>query len=119
MWQASWQYRGEITLQHNLLMKDARVIIPSALRLDHTGHQGIQKCRERAKQGVFWPGLSKQLEDLVRECPTCIKNSKNHAEPMIPSSVPELPRQKVGTDLFEYKSQEFVLVVDYFRKNAK
>ena len=116
-----WQYRGEITLQHNLLMKDSRVIIPSALRLDvldkiHTGHQGIQKCRERAKQAVWWPGLSKQLEDLVRECPTCIKTRKNHAEPLIPSSIPERPWQKVGTDLFEYKSQEFVLVVDYLSR---
>ena len=59
-------------------MKDDRVIIPSALRLDvldkiHKGHQGIQKCRERAKSGVWWPNLSKQIEDLVRECPTCIK----------------------------------------------
>ena len=45
--------------------------IPSALRLDvpdkiHAGHQGIQKCRERAKSGVKWPGLSRQIKDLVR-----------------------------------------------------
>ena len=61
-------------------MKDSSVIIPSALRLEvldkiHTGHQGIQKCLERAKDGVWWPGLSKQLEDLVRECTTCAQKS--------------------------------------------
>ena len=66
-------------------MKDDRVIIPSALRLDvldkiHTGHQGIQKYRERAKSGVWWPNLSKQIEDLVRECPTCIKTKTNRAD---------------------------------------
>ena len=87
-------------------MKDHRVIIPSALRLDvlgkiHTGHQGIQKCCERAKSGVWWPNLSKQIEDLVGDCPTCIKMKTNHAEPMIPSQLPEHPFQKVGTDLFE------------------
>ena len=76
-----WHYRGEITLLHNFLMKDSRVIIPSALRLEvldkiHTGHQGIQKCRERSKDGLWWPGLSKQLEDLVRECTTCVKARK-------------------------------------------
>ena len=32
---------------------------------------------------------------------------------MIPSQLPERPFQKVGTDLFEWKGQEFVLVVDY------
>ena len=116
-----WQYRGEITVQQGTLMKGDRVIIPSALRLDvldkiHTGHQGIQKCRERAKSGVWWPGLSKQIEDLVKECPTCIKTKVNRAEPMIPSQLPERPWQKVGTDLFDWKGQEFVLVVDYFSR---
>ena len=68
-----WQYKGEITVQQGILMKGDRVNIPSALRLDvldkiHTSHQGIQNCRERAKSGVWWPGLSKQIEDLVKEC---------------------------------------------------
>ena len=113
--------RAEITVQQGILMKGDRVIIPSKLRLDvldkiHTGHQGIQKCRERAKSGVWWPNLSKQIEDLVRECPTCIKTKTNRAEPMIPSQLPERPFQKVGTDLFEWKGQEFVLVVDYFSR---
>ena len=35
---------------------------------------------------------------------------------MIPSQLPEGPLQKVGTDLFEWKGQEFVLVVDYFSR---
>lgn len=55
-----WQYRGEITVQQDILIKGDRVIISSTLRLDvldkihiHTGHQGIQKCRERAKSGVW------------------------------------------------------------------
>jgi len=98
-----------------------RVIIPSALRLDvlakiYAGHQGVQKCRERAKSGAWWPGLSKQIEDLVRECPTCIKTKVNRAEPMIPSKLPVRPWQKVATDLFDWKSQEFALVVDYFSR---
>ena len=56
--QPYWQYRAETTAQEGILMKDERVIIPSALRLDvldktHTGHQGIQKCRKRTKSGVL------------------------------------------------------------------
>ena len=102
-------------------MKADRVIIPSELRLEvlekiHTGHQGIKKCRERAKRKVWWPGLSRQIEELVKECPTCIKIRRNHAEPMIPSRIPERPWQKVVTDLFDWKGQEFVLVVDYFSR---
>ena len=69
-------------------MKDDRVIIPlSASRLSvldkiHTQvTEGIQKCRKRAKSVVWWPNLSNQIEDLVRECPTC------YSEPMFPSHV--------------------------------
>ena len=42
--------------------------IPSPLRVEmleklHQGHQGITKCRGHARQSIWWPGLSKQLED--------------------------------------------------------
>ena len=119
--QPYWQCKGEITVQQGILMKTDRVIIPSALRLEvldkiHTGHQGIKKFRERAKRKVWWPGLSIQIEELVKECRTCINTRRNHAEPMIPSRLPERPWQKVGTDLFHWKGQKFVLVVDYFSR---
>ena len=49
-----WQYRGEITLLHNLLMKDSRVIIPSALQLEvldkiHTGHQAFKSVAKKLR----------------------------------------------------------------------
>lgn len=48
------------------MLKGTRLVIPSALRNDiHEGHQGIVKCRERASQRVWWPGLSQQLNELV------------------------------------------------------
>ena len=60
----------EISVQDGLLMRGSRIVIPASLRLDmldriHTGHLGITKCWERAKQSVWWPGLSRQLEELV------------------------------------------------------
>ena len=79
----------------------------------HEGHQGITKCRESAKQSVWWPGLSKQIEDLVEKCDKCSKERQNRVEPMIPSDVPERPWQTVGSDLFELNGSNYLLVVDY------
>ena len=77
---AYWPDRASITVQRDLLMKDQRIIIPSSLRSDildkiHAGHQEINgKCRERARESIWWPSLSKQIEDMVSTCPTCCKH---------------------------------------------
>ena len=80
----------------------------------HTGHQGITKCRERARQSVWWPGLSKQLEELVRSCPECVKAQKQRAQPLVTSIFPDLPWQKIATDLFEWKKENYLLIIDYY-----
>jgi len=82
----------------------------------HDAHQGITKCRERAKASVWWPGLSQQLDEVVKKCPTCIKECINPAEPVIPSELSDRPWQKVAADLFELKGHPYLLVIDYFSR---
>ena len=77
-------------------MKGNSLVIPASMRLDvperiHEAHQGIAKCRERAKTSVWWPGLSRQLEEVVKRCPTCIKEHVNTAELAIPFELPDRP----------------------------
>ncbi len=112
------QVAADLTIQKGLLLKGSRLVIPVAMQKTilgkiHEGHQGITKCRERAKQSVWWPGLSKQIEDLVEKCDKCSKERQNRVEPMIPSDVPERPWQTVGSDLFELNGSNYLLVVDY------
>jgi len=98
---------AELSVENGLLLRGCRIVIPIALRQDilkklHAGHQGIVKCRERARQSVWWPGLSTQLLQMIRDCCVCCKEHAQPAEPLITSELPELPFQKVGTDLFEW-----------------
>ena len=53
--------------------------MPSAVKLQvldkiHEGHQGLVKCRERAKTSVWWPGLSREVQDMVENCKVCTKH---------------------------------------------
>ena len=112
---------SEISIVNRLLMRKSRIIIPTSLQkqvLDqiHTGHQGLNKCRERARQSVWWPGLSKQLQELIANCHTCCKASKQRTEPMISSPFPDLPWQKLGMDLFEFNKITYLLIVDYYSR---
>ena len=111
----------ELSVKDGLLMRGSRIVIPAALRLEmldriHTGHQGISKCRERARQSLWWPGLSRQLEELVKNCANCRKCIKQRSEPLIPTVLPQLPWQRVGTELFELKGYTYLLVVDYYSR---
>ncbi|KAF7659393.1 hypothetical protein LDENG_00298800, partial [Lucifuga dentata] len=82
----------------------------------HTAHQGIAKCREWAKQSVWWPGLSTQLQKLVEECDTCAKERQNHRETLLPTDFPDRLWEKIGTDLFEWDNNQYLVVVDYFSR---
>ena len=91
-----WPERSDLTVQQGLLMKGNRLVVPLTMRIDilEKLHQGITKCREGAKASVWWPGLSHQLEEVVKQCPTCIKERVNPAEPVIRPSYPIDPGRK-------------------------
>ena len=75
-----WFAQNELSLHNNMLLHGSRIVIPKSLQQEvlgqlHQGrHQGIVKCRNRARISVWWPGISKQLEQFIQKCPTCCKN---------------------------------------------
>lgn len=96
-----------------MIPKDLRA---GVLKQLHDSHQGIGKSRERARQSVWWPGLSKELEETVRNCPMCVKFQSPRAQPLLPSKLPDLPWQRVATDLFEWKKSNYLLMIDYYSR---
>ncbi|KAL9960086.1 hypothetical protein ACROYT_G033491 [Oculina patagonica] len=71
-----WTYRDEIGVYNGVLYKGDRVIIPTALRKEmikriHASHQGQQGCLRRAKDALFWPGMSHQIKEAVSNCSLC------------------------------------------------
>ena len=82
----------------------------------HTGHQGIQTCRLRAKPSVWWPGISLTIDTMVKQCNICAKYQKPRSEPMLYSPLPDFPWQKVSSNLFQLNNTQHLLVVDYFSR---
>ena len=100
-------YKPVASYQYKVLLRGSRIVIPPALRKDilvklHTGHLGITKCIERAKQSVWWPKIGKHIEE-VQKCLVCSQYRHQSIEPLIPTSFPDYPWQKVATDLFTWK----------------
>ena len=80
----------------------------------HDGHQGVTKCRERARQGVWWPGLSTEISVMLSQCSYCqtSRNSQSH-ETLMPTVLPERPWQHVGCDLLTLETKDYLVIMDY------
>ena len=46
------------------------------LKQIHESHLGINKCKQRARETLFWPGMSQQVQNMVEDCPTWIHTTK-------------------------------------------
>jgi hypothetical protein len=113
--------RDEFTVHKGLLLYGARVVVPSSLRAEtlkalHVGHLGVDKCRAKARASIWWPRISADIERHVTSCQTCLHWAGDHAEPLISTPLPELPWQKVATDLFELDGKHYIVVVDYYSR---
>ena len=109
-------------IEDGLILKGMRIVIPDEKREEilkqiHEGHLGFNKCQMRAKETVCWPGLNEQLEQLILNCQLCLKYSrlKDKVNPhtALGHKVPLVPWSKLATDIFHYKSQPYLLIVNY------
>ena len=88
-------------------------MISQALRKEalaklHTGHLGITKCQERAKQSVWWPRIRKHIEE-VQKYLMCSQFHHQTVEPLIPTNFPDYPWQKVAAELFTWKGTNYLI----------
>ena len=68
-----WIFRDQISFTDGILFK---IIIPIAmqpekLKFIHSSHLDIEKCKRRARDVLYWPGMSSQIENLISFCTTC------------------------------------------------
>lgn len=115
-----WNVRHDLSVADGLVFRGIRVVIPRALRPKflaniHEGHMGIDKCRRRARQAVYWPNLNADVETMVKSCNECLKYSNSQQrEPLISHELPNRPFQKLGMDLCCLDRKNYLVIIDYF-----
>lgn len=114
--------KDDLFVVDGLLFKNSQVVVPKSLRqemlnLIHYNHFGVDKSKLRAKKVLFWPHMLKEIEDVVKNCRTCLRFPKTHSkEELLLRSIPDGPWQVLGADIFYFKSSPFLLLVDYYSK---
>lgn len=106
------------------LLCGCQIVVPQSLQKKtlqriHSGHQGITKCSLQVASSVCWPEVKQQLEDLIHNCPECSKTSQAPGQPLVSTTLPQHPWEKVASDLFEMDGKTYLLVVNFFSKNVQ
>ena len=113
-----WNYRDELSILDGLVLKGMRIVIPYQCREEllnqlHEGHFGVDRTKLRARDSVFWPGINKDIENLVKTCDICQENARrNNKDPVLAREIPMVPWTMLEMDLFTLDSHTFLLVVD-------
>ena len=116
-----WNYREDLSMENGLVTKGTRLVIPSTLRSKvleqiHEGHLGIEKCMLKARDSVFWPGISNDIRETVEKCGICQASSKSSKLIGNVSDVPPHTWHTLGTDLFFWNKIDYLVIEDYFSK---
>uniref|UniRef100_A0A669EUY2 Gypsy retrotransposon integrase-like protein 1 n=1 Tax=Oreochromis niloticus TaxID=8128 RepID=A0A669EUY2_ORENI len=113
-------FRDELTVDDGIILKGFKAVIPKSLQGDyitimHRGHPGVEATKRRARGIVFWPFMSRDIEQTVTSCSVC-NSTKPHQqkEPLHLHDVPDLPWSTVATDIFEWHCQHYLVVVDSY-----
>ena len=95
-----------------------RVIIPESLRPDvlqvlHSAHQGVAAMNERAKAGVYWPGITKDIARIRDSCSSCnLIAPSNPRLPPVEPMIPKYPFECIACDFFHYRGWYYFVAAD-------
>ncbi|XP_050507921.1 uncharacterized protein LOC126885399 [Diabrotica virgifera virgifera] len=92
--------------------------IPPILDHYHRGksnlHRGINETIRRIKEKYNWQGLTKDVENFIKNCEICQKVKicrKNLSSPLVITETPKTPFERVNIDLFEYPTRNYALTI--------
>ena len=102
----------KLIISDNLIFKGSRIVVPRSARQEiidriHSSHIGINGCIRRAREAVYYPGLTADIKRVVGNCETCQRYLNDlQKEPFRSHTAPSGPWQKVGVDIFTFRDQD-------------
>ena len=119
--QEFWNYRDTLSIKNGLITCGNRIIVPKEMRAQmlqyiHEGHQGKERCLLQARNTVFWPKITYDIQELIERCIICQEHGKSQSIIGTTQEVPPFPWHILATDIFYWKRIDFLIVADVFSK---
>ena len=116
-----WPHKVKLSVKSGLITCGNRIIVPREMQPEmlqyiHEGHQGKERCLLWARNTVFWPKMTYDVQELIERCIICQEHGKS--QPIIGTTqeLPPFPWHTLVTDIFCLKRMDFLIVADVFSK---
>ena len=86
------------------------------LQYIHKGHQGKERCLLRARNTVFWPKMTYDIQQLIEKGMIYQEYGKSQPLTETMQELPPFPWHTLATDLFYWKRMDILIVADGFSK---
>jgi len=112
----------ELNVDNGVILRGTRVVVPESLQTEvlkvlHDGHMGIAKTKSLARAHIWWAGLDKDIERLIRNCSPCQSNRNNPKKTFHMWEVPSGPWQRIHIDFAgPIDNVMYFIIVDAYSK---
>ena len=77
----------------------------------------MEKARLCTTDTVYWVGNGKDIETRTQACTTSQEYHRSQTkEPLLQHEIPTRPWQILGTDLFYFGGNTYLIIADYYSK---
>ena len=120
----------ELMAHDMVLLRDGKFVIPKGdgvmrrhlLETAHEGHPGVSQIKTILRGTVFWPGITRDVEEMFKCCLACqaTKEGIHHRDKLVPNEPPERVWSTLGGDhwgpLPDGSGRYILVVQDYLTK---
>ena len=110
-----WNIRKSLDVEDDVVWYNGRILVPASLRsralgVLHSTHQGITGMEDRAREIVYWPGITNDIAHTRNSCRDCCRNAPQQATlPVTAPEVPSTPFEAIFADFFEESGYHYLL----------
>ena len=113
--------REMLSIKSGHITCGTRIIVPREMRPEmlqyiREGHKGKEHCLLQAKNTVFWPKITYDIQQLIEKCMICQEYGKSQLLIGNTQELTPFPWHTLATDLFYWKRMDFLIVADVFSK---
>jgi len=115
-----WSSKDQLSFNYGIIYRGDRIVVPTTLRKSlteklHQAHMDVESTLRRARTSLWWSGMNSQLKQFISSYQVCQSFQRNNPKESVMShSIPDRPWSNFAADLFEFKGEHYLVLVDYY-----